>query len=93
MEEYREIKLLGRGNFGSAVLVEKLSDRRLYAVKKISIAEMPSAERDKAKQEVVILANMRHPCIVRYEGSFIQGTTRRPLDAAPAHLTPSSSLP
>lgn len=40
----------------------------LYA----AIAEMPPAEREHAKQEVVILANMRHPCIVRYEGSFIQ---------------------
>lgn len=33
---------------------------------------MSTTERDQAKQEVVLLANLRHPCIVRYEGSFIQ---------------------
>lgn len=42
------------------------------AVLGAAIGEMPPAERENAKQEVVILANMRHPCIVRYEGSFIQ---------------------
>ena len=33
---------------------------------------MTDAEADQAKQEVVLLSALRHPCIVSYRGCFIQ---------------------
>lgn len=46
--------------------------RSLHRPAPAAIFEMSSDEREQAKQEVVLLANLKHPCIVRYEGSFIQ---------------------
>jgi serine/threonine protein kinase len=37
-----------------------------------AIYDMSDAEREQAKQEVVLLSSLRHPCIVSYKGSFIQ---------------------
>jgi hypothetical protein len=38
----------------------------------VSLEEMTEEERSQAKQEVVLLASLRHPCIVAYHESFIQ---------------------
>ncbi len=33
MEKYRKVKVVGKGNFGHAVLVQSLADRKFYIMK------------------------------------------------------------
>ena len=33
MDKYRKVKVVGKGNFGHAVLVQSIGDRRLYIMK------------------------------------------------------------
>lgn len=72
MEKYDEIKVIGRGNYGVAVLCADLIRHDSVVVKKIAIGDMPEEERAQSMQEVVLLASLQHPCIVEYRESFIQ---------------------
>jgi hypothetical protein len=33
MDKYRKVKIVGKGNFGHAVLVQSVHDRKLYIMK------------------------------------------------------------
>ena len=33
MDKYRKVKVVGKGNFGHAVLVQSVNDRKLYIMK------------------------------------------------------------
>lgn len=33
MDKYRKVKVVGKGNFGHAVLVQTVNDRKLYIMK------------------------------------------------------------
>lgn len=33
MDKYRKVKIVGKGNFGHAVLVQSVNDRKLYIMK------------------------------------------------------------
>ena len=33
MEKYRKVKIVGKGNFGHAVLVQNINDRKSYIMK------------------------------------------------------------
>lgn len=74
MENYKVISQIGRGNYGSVFLCDDLSspDERRVVVKQVSIFDMAEAEREQAKQEVILLSCLKHPSIVEYYDSFIQ---------------------
>ena len=72
MEAFTTISQIGRGNYGSVFLAEEIATGVRWVIKKIPIFEMTEAERDQAKQEVVLLSCLSHPSIVAYHDSFIQ---------------------
>lgn len=57
MDNYIRGKVLGKGSFGSAILVTSKKDNRNYVIKEIDISRMPPAERESAKLE----AQVREP--------------------------------
>jgi NIMA (never in mitosis gene a)-related kinase len=40
MDKYRKIKVIGKGSFGYALLVQAVSDRKLYVIKIIDVSKM-----------------------------------------------------
>lgn len=40
MERYRKLKVIGKGSFGFAVLVQSVSDRQTYVMKIIDVSKM-----------------------------------------------------
>lgn len=70
MHAYRQIKEIGRGSYGCAVLCEHKASGQRVVVKMVSVADMPAAERKAALQEVSILSSLHHPCIIGHIESF-----------------------
>ncbi|KAL6750076.1 kinase-like domain-containing protein [Haematococcus lacustris] len=69
-DKYIRGKVLGKGSFGSAVLVESKVDGKKYVIKEIDISRMPKAERESAEQEAKLLMALNHPNIVRCTECF-----------------------
>ena len=71
MEKYRKVKVVGKGSFGHAVLVQSVADRKLYIMKIIDVSRMERKQKEEALNEVHVLKAMRHPYIVTYRESFM----------------------
>ncbi len=86
MEKYRKVKsdkylldkvkVVGKGNFGHAVLVQSIADRKFYIMKIIDVSKMDKKQKEEAVVEVHVLKSMRHPYIVTYHESFMDKSNR-----------------
>ena len=72
MEKYRKVKVVGKGNFGHAILVQSNVDHKLYIMKTIDVSKMDKKQKEEALTEVHVLKSMRHPYIVTYRESFME---------------------
>ncbi len=61
MDKYVRGKVLGKGSFGSAILVTNKLDNKNYVVKEIDISRMPKGEREGAEQEAKVRTCCRWP--------------------------------
>ncbi|RNE97317.1 putative serine/threonine-protein kinase [Trypanosoma rangeli] len=66
MENYVPIRVLGKGSFGSAWLVQRRSDRVQFVAKEVRLLGMKPGERESAKHEIDVLRTLNHPNITRY---------------------------
>jgi predicted Ser/Thr protein kinase len=73
VSEVKEIKNIGSGSFGNAILVELVSTGERFVSKKITMEHMAEDERVKAKNEASLLKSLRHQNITEYLGSFVSG--------------------
>jgi NIMA (never in mitosis gene a)-related kinase len=71
-QEYKEIKCIGRGNFGAAFLVANRETNVKYVAKKIMLGQLPEKEQQNALLEVNLLRYLDHPNIVEYIGSYVE---------------------
>ena len=51
--------------------MERLTDEKIYALKKVSMQPLSTKEKQNALNEVRILASISHPSIVGYKEAFI----------------------
>eukprot|EP00900_Chrysochromulina_parva_P010897 jgi/Chrpa1/19809/Chrysochromulina_OHIO_Genome00007009-RA len=71
--EVKELRNVGSGSFGSAILVEVVATGELFVSKKISLEHMAPDEQTKASNEAALLKSLRHQNITEYLGSFVLG--------------------
>lgn len=71
MEDYRKIELKGKGSYGQAVLVQNVNDRRFYIMKMIDVWLFDRKQKEDALNEVNVLKDLQHQCIIRYRESFV----------------------
>jgi NIMA (never in mitosis gene a)-related kinase len=75
MLKYRKVKILGKGSYGSALLVElKANPAKKFVVKEIAIGHLKPAEQKAAKTEAEVLHQMAHSNITMYIESFVEGS-------------------
>lgn len=76
-EEYQadifEVKNIGSGSFGCAILVESKSTNERFVAKKITLEHLTPDEQVKAKSEAALLKSFRHQNITEYLGDFVIG--------------------
>lgn len=66
-------KFLGKGSYGSVYRVKRNDDEQIYAVKETDVCKMTQEERQDAANEIRLLASVKHPNIVRYYETFLDG--------------------
>ncbi|KAK7196733.1 NIMA-related kinase [Novymonas esmeraldas] len=70
MEKYAQVKVLGKGSFGSAWLIQRHEDRAQFVAKEVRLAGLKPAERESAQKEIDMLRTLNHPNITRYVDHF-----------------------
>lgn len=79
---YTELRSIGRGSFGEAVLVQD-KDGHCFVMKTVDIGSLDKEQQKDAVNEVQVLSSLKHPYIVRYHESFIdEGTLAIVMDYA-----------
>ena len=68
LADFERIRELGKGSFGSAILVRRRSDQKQLVVKEVILSGLSKKEVDDARKEANFLAQLQHPNIVKYEG-------------------------
>jgi NIMA (never in mitosis gene a)-related kinase len=73
-DKYTFVKVLGKGSFGAAWLVQRKSDGQKFVAKEIRFGKMSQQEKDSARQEVATLRSLSHPNIISYVDHFEEKT-------------------
>jgi NIMA (never in mitosis gene a)-related kinase len=69
---YTEIRKIGEGTYGQALLVERDRDKSEFICKIINLKSSSEKEKENAAKECKLLSYLRHPYIVRYKESFLE---------------------
>ena len=70
MNKYDQVKVLGQGGFGKALLVKRKTDNQQFVIKEVRLTSLGPKDREEAMKEVKVLASLKHPYIVDYVESF-----------------------
>ena len=70
MNKYDQVRVLGQGGFGKAILAKRKSDSQLFVIKEVRLTALSAKDREDALKEVKILSSLHHPYIVDYTESF-----------------------
>lgn len=70
--EYEELDMIGRGNFGAANMVKHKETGEVFVSKKILLKTLKEKEQQGALLEANLLRQLSHPNIVSYKASFVE---------------------
>ena len=69
-------RLLGKGAFGVVILVQRIIDGQIYAMKQVRINQLPEKEKKNSLNEIRILASLSHKNIIAYKDAFFDENSK-----------------
>lgn len=73
MDSYEQLDIIGRGCYGTAVLVRHRSDaEQLRVLKEVDLSRLPASGRNEAQSEVDVLKSLQHNNIIAYHTTFVE---------------------
>lgn len=70
------LKQIGEGAYSTVYKVQRISDGKIYALKKVRVARLSKREVQNALNEIRILASVKHPNVIAYKEAFYDESTR-----------------
>lgn len=69
-DKYKKMQVLGKGAFGTALLVQSKITHKLWVIKQVDLQQMSYEERVKARDEARILQVLNHPNIISFKDVY-----------------------
>ena len=70
LSDFKIGRLLGKGSFGVVILVQRIIDGQIYAMKQVRINQLPEKEKKNSLNEIRILASLSQKNIIAYKDAF-----------------------
>ena len=71
ISRYSNVKVIGRGSFGTAYLVRRKADSFTFVMKKLNLEQLGEKEKAEARNECAVMKALRaHPHIVKVFGAY-----------------------
>jgi len=71
-DQYAEVKIIGRGSYGTAYIIKSKATGKEYVAKKIPLEMLNDKEKESSILEASIIKSLQHPHIVSYTHSFYE---------------------
>lgn len=76
LKNFEILNELGKGTYSTVYKVKRLTDEKVYALKKVRILSLKEKEKRNALNEIRILASVNHPNIISYKEAFFDDESR-----------------
>ena len=76
LSDFKIGRLLGKGSFGVVILVQRIIDGQIYAMKQVRINQLPEKEKKNSLNEIRILASLSHKNIIAYKDAFFDENSK-----------------
>ena len=70
LEDFEYGRVLGKGVFGSVLIVKRKEDNEIYAMKRVKIGGLTKKELENSFNEVRLLASLNHKNVIGYREAF-----------------------
>ena len=70
LEDFEFGRILGKGVFGSVIIVKRKQDNEIYAMKRVKINDLTKRELENSFNEVRLLASLNHKNVIGYREAF-----------------------
>ena len=71
-KDFKILCSIGKGAYSTVQKVQRLSDGKIYALKRVLLKGLSKKEKENALNEVRILASVQHPNIISYKEAFLE---------------------
>ena len=75
INEFKILGRLGEGSFSTVYKVQRNTDGKIYAMKKVRMSRLTEREKSNALNEIRILASAKSDHIIEYRDSFFDGNS------------------
>jgi len=76
LKDFQLMEKLGEGAYSSVYKVVRLTDSKVYALKKVRMLDLSDKEKENALNEVRILASIKSSNIISYKEAFVDDASQ-----------------